>query len=325
MGDDTPLAVLSESAAPLLQLLPSALRPGDEPADRPAARAAGDVARHLRRRARRACWRRAEAHARSSSVPRPCCWHTISSACATLGPSRRRLRTASRCTRSSRPPRDRTGWRAALDALCAAAVEAVDAGATMLILSDRGVDAEHAPIPMLLAVGAVHHHLIRDGMRMAADLVAETGEAWDIHHFAVPDRLRRERGASLRSRSRRPAPSSRPRLRRSCRSRQAAEVSRRGRGGLLKIMSKMGISTLSSYRGAPDLRGVGLDQALVDRCFAGTPSPHRRHSACTEIGAEVLRRHGEAFAGRPRQRAAPITASSASAARASTTPTARRR
>src|SRR5581483_10620606 len=77
------------------------------------------------------------------------------------------------------------GLGRALDALCAEAVRAVDDGARILILSDRGVDPEHAPIPMVLAVGAVHHHLIRAGKRLQADIIAETGEAWDIHHFAV--------------------------------------------------------------------------------------------------------------------------------------------
>src|SRR5262249_22104289 len=69
--------------------------------------------------------------------------------------------------------------------MCAAAEEAVDAGRTILVLSDRGVDAQHAPVPMLLAVGAVHHHLIRAGKRMRVDLIAETGEAWDVHQTAL--------------------------------------------------------------------------------------------------------------------------------------------
>jgi glutamate synthase (ferredoxin) len=186
------------------------------------------------------------------------------------------------------------GLERALDALCAAAVRAVDEGAHILILSDRGVDPEHAPIPMLLAVGAVHHHLIREGKRMRADIIAETGETWDIHHFAVligygasavhpyvalatVAALPAERGleeltveeALLKYRS-------------------AVEA------GLLKICSKMGISTLSSYRGAQIFEVVGLDPALVERAFTGTPS-RIGGIGLRQLGEEVLRRHREAF------------------------------
>ncbi len=185
------------------------------------------------------------------------------------------------------------GLEPALDALCRAAEHAVDAGARILILSDRGVDGTHAPIPMVLAVGAVHHHLIRAGKRLRTDVVAETGEAWDIHHFAVligygasavhpyvalatAATLPGERGleeltveeALLKYRS-------------------AVEA------GLLKICSKMGISTLSSYRGAQIFEVVGLHQTLVDRAFTGTPC-RIGGVGLRELGAEVLRRHTDA-------------------------------
>src|SRR5581483_6591522 len=77
------------------------------------------------------------------------------------------------------------GLEAALHRLTDAASHAVDAEPALLVLSDRGVDAAHAAIPMLLAVGAVHHHLIREGKRMRASILAETGSAWDVHHFAL--------------------------------------------------------------------------------------------------------------------------------------------
>src|SRR5207237_10930386 len=77
------------------------------------------------------------------------------------------------------------GLKQGVEALCAAAAEAVARGATILVLSDRAVGKDRAPIPSLMAVGAVHHHLIQAGTRMHADLVVESGDAWDVHHFAA--------------------------------------------------------------------------------------------------------------------------------------------
>jgi glutamate synthase (ferredoxin) len=185
------------------------------------------------------------------------------------------------------------GLDPALAALCAAAERAVDDGARLLILSDRGVDATHAPIPMLLAVGAVHHHLIRAGKRLRADLVAETGEAWDIHHFAVLIGF----GASaihpyvaLATAATLPAERGLEDL-----TVEEALVKYRSavEAGLLKICSKMGISTLSSYRGGQIFEAVGLDQAVVDCAFTGTPC-RIGGVGLRQLGEEVLRRHGEA-------------------------------
>src|SRR5262249_40762475 len=78
----------------------------------------------------------------------------------------------------------REALASALEKLCLLAEAAVKSGKGLLILSDRGGDADHAPIPMLLATSAVHQHLIRAGLRMRSDIVVETGDAWDIHHFA---------------------------------------------------------------------------------------------------------------------------------------------
>src|SRR5207237_8789341 len=77
------------------------------------------------------------------------------------------------------------GLKQGVEALCAAAAEAVAKFATSLVLSDRAVGKDRAPIPSLMAVGAVHHHLIQAGTRMHADLVVESGDAWDVHHFAA--------------------------------------------------------------------------------------------------------------------------------------------
>src|SRR5579883_1306875 len=186
------------------------------------------------------------------------------------------------------------GLARALDALCADAVHAVDDGARVLILSDRGVDPEHAPIPMVLAVGAVHHHLIREGKRLQADLIAETGEAWDIHHFAVLVGY----GASAVHPYVALATASTLQPARNQEELPVEEKLLKYRGaveaGLLKICSKMGISTLSSYRGGQIFEIVGLDQDLVDRAFCGTPC-RIGGIGLREIGAEVLRRHADAF------------------------------
>ncbi|HEY8478106.1 MAG TPA: glutamate synthase large subunit [Chloroflexota bacterium] len=186
------------------------------------------------------------------------------------------------------------GLDRALDALCAAAVRAVDEGHHILVLSDRGADASNAPIPALLAVGAVHHHLIRQGRRMRADIVVETGEAWEVHQFAlligygasaVNPYLALETARSLEGS-------------RGLENLDAAALVKNFvkavEAGILKIMSKMGISTLSSYRGAQIFEALGLSQELIDRAFVGTPS-RIGGIGLREVAAEVLRLHVEAF------------------------------
>src|SRR5881296_3674381 len=172
--------------------------------------------------------------------------------------------------------------RTALDGLCRSAGHAVRQGARIVILSDRGADRERAPLPMLLAVGAVHQHLLEHGLRTRLGLIAEAGDAWDVHHFAaligygaeaVHPWLALEAvqvqvaedDASLRFRA-------------------AAEA------GLLKILSKMGISTLSSYCGAQIFEALGLGAEVIDRCFTGTVSTIGG-IGFTEIAEDVLARH----------------------------------
>ncbi|MCS7051163.1 MAG: glutamate synthase subunit alpha, partial [Thermomicrobium sp.] len=142
------------------------------------------------------------------------------------------------------------GLEQALNALLHAAERAIDDGASLLILSDRGVDAAHAPIPMPLAVGAVHHHLIRVGRRMRASIVCDTGDVWDVHQAAV---LIGYGAAAVH-------PYLALHVARSFAGSRGAEqldgddlakrYVKQLEYGLLKIMSKMGISTLASYQGA---------------------------------------------------------------------------
>jgi glutamate synthase domain-containing protein 2/glutamate synthase domain-containing protein 1/glutamate synthase domain-containing protein 3 len=178
-----------------------------------------------------------------------------------------------------------------LDALCEQASAAVEQGHAILILSDRGVSSFQAPVPMLLAVGAVHHHLIREGKRMKVSLVAETGEAREDHHFACLI----GHGANAVN----------PYLAFEI---VAHEVSRRGisvaaasrnykiavESGLLKIMSKMGIATVASYCGAQVFEAIGLETDLVKKYFDGTPS-RVGGAGLREITRDVLRFHESAF------------------------------
>jgi glutamate synthase domain-containing protein 2/glutamate synthase domain-containing protein 1/glutamate synthase domain-containing protein 3 len=183
----------------------------------------------------------------------------------------------------------------AVDELCRAASHAVAGGCGVLILSDRGMNAEQAAIPSPLAISAVHHHLIREGLRWRVSLVAETGEAREVSHLAlliaygasaVHPYLALETVAAL---ARPEAASDKPHGTAA----QERYIKALGKG-LLKIMSKMGISTLQSYCGAQLWEAVGLSSALVDRHFAGTPS-RVGGIGMDLIADETLRRHAHAF------------------------------
>ncbi len=187
------------------------------------------------------------------------------------------------------------GLEPALTALTEAADHAVDAGCSILILTDRGVNASRAPIPMLLAIGAVHHQLIRSGKRLRCSLVCESGEVRDVHHFAALIGY----GASAVH----------PYVALDT-IRDAVEAGKYGEitvdaalknfrkaieSGLLKVMAKMGISTIASYRGAQVFEAIGVGQEVIDRCFFGTVS-QIAGVGLPEIAHDALRRHGAAFA-----------------------------
>ncbi len=193
-------------------------------------------------------------------------------------------------------PRSAAGLEEGLERLCAAAEAAAGDGVCLLILSDREVDATHAPIPMAMAVGAVHHHLIRAGLRMRTDLIVETGEAWDVHHFAVLTGY----GAGaihpyLAIASARSLGGTRKYE--EVTADQAEQNYRKAvEAGLLKVMSKMGISTVSSYRGGQIFEAIGLGQTVIDRYFTDTPSLVDG-VGLPEIQQDVLVRHESAFGG----------------------------
>ncbi|MEM9554716.1 MAG: glutamate synthase large subunit [Acidobacteriota bacterium] len=184
---------------------------------------------------------------------------------------------------------------AAVERLCARAEAAVDDGAALLVLSDRGVDSERAPVPMLLAVSAVHQHLVRRHKRMRVSLVADTGEPREDHHMACLLGY----GATLVH----------PYLAFDTVVRRAAEhdvetdeAMRRYlqalEQGLLKIMSRLGVCPMASYHGAQLFEALGLDEDLVERYFTGTPS-RVGGVGPKVIAGDVLARHREAFGGEP--------------------------
>ena len=190
--------------------------------------------------------------------------------------------------------------KAALDALCREACAAVESGSSILVLSDRDAGAEKVPIPSLLATGAVHHHLIREGLRTRCGLVIESGEPREVAHFALLigygagainpylafdtiDQLAQESTFV-------PAELDRETARKNY-------IKAIGKG-LLKIFAKMGISTLQSYRGAQIFDAVGLSQEVVDAYFTWTHSQIGGIDLAI-IAEEARRRHAQAFPENP--------------------------
>ena len=175
------------------------------------------------------------------------------------------------------------GMAPALERICQGAEDAIERGVNILILSDRNVGAERVAMPALLAVGAVHHHLVRRGTRLQAGLVLESGEPREVHHFAtllgygvsaVNPYLMLETLHALARGARLPAEMSPEQA-------EGRVVKAIGKG-LRKTISKMGISTIQSYCGAQIFEAVGLAPEVIDRHFAGTAS------RIGGIGADVL-------------------------------------
>ena len=190
---------------------------------------------------------------------------------------------------------DGMGW--AIDALCERAEEEVRKGCNILILSDRKASADRIPIPVLLACAAVHHHLIRQGLRTSVGLVLETGEPREVHHFAclagygaeaINPYLAFETLAAMKDDL--PQKIDEKELIK----RYIKSIDK----GLLKVMSKMGISTYQSYCGAQIFDAIGLKQEFVDKYFTGTHS-RIEGVGLAEIAEETVRRHRDAFSEAP--------------------------
>ncbi|HKJ08291.1 MAG TPA: glutamate synthase central domain-containing protein, partial [Gammaproteobacteria bacterium] len=189
------------------------------------------------------------------------------------------------------------GMAPALDALCAAAEQAVEDGYNILILSDRATNADHIAIPALLATAAVHQHLVRAGLRTESGLVVETGAAREVHHFgalagygaeAINPYLAFETLSAAVDRF--PEEISEAEAHK----RYIKAVDK----GLLKVMSKMGISTYQSYCGAQIFDAVGLASEFVDKYFTGTATTIEG-VGLAEVAEEAVRWHRDAYSDAP--------------------------
>jgi glutamate synthase (ferredoxin) len=186
------------------------------------------------------------------------------------------------------------GLAKAMDDLCGRASRAVEGGVNILILSDRGVDHEMAPIPALLAVAGLHHHLIREGTRTRVGLVLESGEPREVHHFslligygagAINPYLAFETMDDMIRQGMLPKISHHD----ACHNFIKASVK-----GVVKVISKMGISTIQSYRGAQIFEAVGLHPSVVEKYLTGTAS-RVGGIGLDVIAREVQARHEHAF------------------------------
>ena len=189
------------------------------------------------------------------------------------------------------------GMRPALDDLCAKAEEAVRTGINIIILSDRMTGTDRIPIPSLLACAAVHHHLIRQGLRTSVGLVVESAEPREVHHFsclagygaeAINPYLAFETLIEMHDEL--PVKLDKKEIVK----RYIKSVDK----GLLKVMSKMGISTYQSYCGAQIFDAVGLKADFVHHYFTGTAT-RIEGVGLSQIAEETVRRHGDAFGDAP--------------------------
>ncbi|NCS40912.1 MAG: glutamate synthase large subunit [Microcystis aeruginosa BS13-10] len=186
------------------------------------------------------------------------------------------------------------GMRSTIEAICQEVDEAILAGASIIILSDRGIDKNHAPIPSLLAVAGLHHHLIRQGTRTRVGLVLESGEPREVHHYALllgygcgainPYLAFATLGSMIEEGL----------LVGVDHQTACKNYIKAATKGVIKVASKIGISTLQSYRGAQIFEAIGLNRSVVDRYFTWTAS-RIEGADLAIIAKESLLRHGHAF------------------------------
>jgi glutamate synthase (ferredoxin) len=198
------------------------------------------------------------------------------------------------------PKKGAKGLEAAMDALCAQADDLIKQGRNILILTDRGVSATKAPIPALLAVGGLHHHLIRKGTRTQCDIVLESGEPREVHHFCtligfgcgainpylafetLDDMIRQGLLVNVDHKK------------------AVYNFIKAATKGVIKVASKIGISTMQSYRGAQIFEAVGLSKSVVDKYFTWTAT-RVEGSDINVIAEECIQRHMRGFPDRDSQ------------------------
>ena len=185
------------------------------------------------------------------------------------------------------------GFLEALDRICKEAEEAIAEGYSFLILSDKGVSGKYAPVPALLATGCVHHHLVKKALRTQIGIIVESGEPREVHHFALlfgygADCVNPYMAYEV--------------LNHLCKEGELGsgfDAARKNyikavNKGILKILSKMGISTLRSYKGAQVFEAVGLDEEVIGRCFTGTVS-RIGGAGFKVIAKEAILRHRQGY------------------------------
>ena len=290
MGDDTPPSVISRHPRSFYSYFKQRFaQVTNPPIDSIRERLVMSLTTHLGRQ--HSLLTETAAHARLIRLPSPILTNTDLQSLRELDIPDFQVATLSVCFPVAS---GKQGLENALETLCQRASKAVDSGKTLLVLSDKDVNPDLAPIPMALAVGAVHHHLIREGKRMRASLIVETGDAREEHHFAV---LLGYGAAAIN-----------PYLAFSTivqlaedgeleelTAEKAIETYKETvEKGILKIMAKMGISAVSSYRGAQIFEALGINATVVDKCFTGTTS-RLSGIGFAEIAAETLHFHAKAF------------------------------
>ncbi len=182
-----------------------------------------------------------------------------------------------------------------IDRLCRYAADSVEDGFKVIIISDRAIDSDHCPIPTLMATSAVHHHLIRKGYRGEVGLIIEAGDVWEVHHFAcligfgataINPYLALSTIRDLKLNEKLRTPFDVDHLKKN--------YIKAVNDGLLKVFSKMGISTLQSYQGAQIFEIIGINKAVVNKCFTGATS-RIEGVGFDEIAKEALAKHFVAF------------------------------
>ena len=196
-----------------------------------------------------------------------------------------------------------TGLRSALERICIEASEAIEQGFSLVVLSDRAVSAERVPVSALMATGAVHHHLVRTHARTRLGLLVETGEAREIHHLCLlvgygADGINPYLALEALWHAR-----AEGRFADSKHVKSDEDIVKAYRKatakGIMKIMAKMGISTLQSYKGAQIFEAVGIAEEVIDRCFVGTAS-RVGGVGFNQLAEEMQRRHELGYPSRER-------------------------